>query len=182
MKSNGFWSFENFIYAVIFFSTFQDLCPSWSILQLFHNPNILHPSPSGCPKPSLQPQTSQFLGATSLCRISCIFSDWTQSKQPSAEDIYIYIYQLVYAACCVNQCLRGNRVPCLLRLLLFIFLICFIFILNRVTFLLSLFQFFPYSATVVTRFCPYVGHKYLLLCFSAACCAFPWTFMIGPYL
>jgi hypothetical protein len=87
--------------------------------------------------------------------------------------IYIYIYQLVYAACCVNQCLRGNRVPCLLRLLLFIFLICFIFILNRVTFLLSLFQFFPYSATVVTRFCPYVGHKYLLLCFSAACCAFP---------
>jgi hypothetical protein len=50
------------------------------------------------------------LGASSLLRIRCIFSDWTQSPQSSA--VYVLgVDMLVYAAWLVVQCLTDFRGP-----------------------------------------------------------------------
>jgi hypothetical protein len=52
----------------------------------------------------------------------------------------------------------------------------------RVALLLSFFQLFPNSTTVVTSFCPLVGCKYLHLTHSAACWVFQRAVMMGPFL
>ena len=123
--------------------------------------------------PLLHHQTSKLPGASSLSRVRCIFSDWTQTCQSSA----IYVLGTSYQLCMmpgwwssvweisgfqVNwDCCSSYRVTLLL---------------------LSFFQLFPKSTTGVSSFSPLVGYKYLHLILSAACWVFRRAVMIGPFL
>jgi len=53
-------------------------------------------------------QTSKLPGASSLLRVRCIFSDWTQTQESSAADDLEASSQLVYAAWLVVQCQRSR--------------------------------------------------------------------------
>ena len=75
------------IYVKLCF-TVQTLSPSWSMLQMFHILHVNLPSPRECPENVPHPhQTSPDSGTSSLFRVRCIFSDWTETQQPSA--IYV---------------------------------------------------------------------------------------------
>jgi hypothetical protein len=65
-------------------------------------------SPRGCPHPSPH-LTSKLPGASSLLRVRCIISEWTQTQQSSTVCVLGASYQLVYAACLVGKCLRDLR-------------------------------------------------------------------------
>jgi hypothetical protein len=53
-------------------------------------------------------QTSKLPGASSLLRVRCIFSEWTQIQQFSTVYVLGASYQLVYAAWLVVQCQRSQ--------------------------------------------------------------------------
>ena len=75
------------IYVKLCF-TVQTLSPSWSMLQMFHILHVNLPSPRECPENVPHPhQTSPDSGTSSLFRVRCIFSDWTDTQQSSA--IYV---------------------------------------------------------------------------------------------
>jgi hypothetical protein len=102
-------------------------------IRLFYTPYFIpSPSPSSyctishtsSPHPYLHvsvppppPQmTSKLPGSSSLLRVRCIISEWTQTWQSSAVCMLVASYQLVYADCLVFQCLRQLS-PDWLRLL-----------------------------------------------------------------
>jgi hypothetical protein len=61
------------------------------------------------PYTSTPRQASLFSGASSLSRVRCIFSHWGQTRPCSAIYVFRALYQLVYAAWLVAQCLRDLR-------------------------------------------------------------------------
>jgi hypothetical protein len=67
-------------------------------------------SPRGCPYSSPY-LTSKLPGASSLLRVRCIISEWTQTQKSSTVNVLGTSYQLVYAVCLVVQCLRDLRSP-----------------------------------------------------------------------
>jgi hypothetical protein len=140
---------------------------------LFHIP-YLHPthlSTRGCPHspPNL---TSVIPGDSSLLRVRCIISEWTQTQQSSTVCELGASYQLTYAVCLLVQCLRDLGIQinwdCLSS--------------YRITFLLSFFSAFPNSTTGVKCFSQLVECKYLHLTLAAACCVFQSAVILGPFL
>jgi hypothetical protein len=65
-------------------------------------------SPCGCPYPPLH-MTSKLPGASSLLRVRCIISKWTQTWTFATVCVLGASYQLVYAVCLVVQCLWDLR-------------------------------------------------------------------------
>jgi hypothetical protein len=102
-----FLSFLNLILFVIHFLHSIFHSPPLSI----HHPTSPHPTPSlqptpsprGCshPPPHL---TSKLSGASSLLRVKCFISEWTQTWKSTTICVLGASYQLVYAACFVVQC------------------------------------------------------------------------------
>jgi hypothetical protein len=97
----------------LFFYTPYFIPPSPpSILRLFHIPHLL---PTPClhvdvlhPSPHL---TSKLPGASSLLRVRCIISEWTQTQKSSTVCVLGASYQLVCVVCLVVQCLRDLGDP-----------------------------------------------------------------------
>ena len=102
---------------ILFFYT-PDFTHPTSTIQMFHIPYLLtNPlSPCECPHP-LPHLTSKLPEASSLLRVRCIISQWTQTLQYSTVCVLEAIYQQVYADSLVAQCLRDLKGPGLLRLL-----------------------------------------------------------------
>jgi hypothetical protein len=55
--------------------------------------------------------TSKLPGASSLLRVRCIISEWTNTQKSSTACVLEGSYQLVYAACLVIKCLRDLGGP-----------------------------------------------------------------------
>jgi hypothetical protein len=55
--------------------------------------------------------TSNLPGASSLLRVRCFISEWTQTWKSSTICMLGASYQLVCAVCLVVQCLRDLRSP-----------------------------------------------------------------------
>jgi hypothetical protein len=123
--------------------------------------------------PPLPPHlTSKLPGGSSLLRIRCIISEWTQTQKSSTVYVLGASYQLVYVVCLVVQCLRDLGDTDKLRLL----------------FLLQdrpspqLLSAFPNSTSGVSCFSPLIGCKYLHLTLSTVCWVFQRAVMIDPFL
>jgi hypothetical protein len=115
------WKPEYYIHFVLFvvvlffiFLHSRFYSPSPCTPQLLHIPYLL---PTPCfhedvptPNPPLY-LTSKLPGASSLLRVRCIISDWTQTQQSSTVYVLVAPYQLVYATCLVVQYLRDLRGP-----------------------------------------------------------------------
>ena len=69
------------------------------------SPPLSTPSPCGCPHP-LPHLTSKLPGASSLLRVRCIITKWTQTRKSSTVCVLGASYQLVHAVCLVVQCLK----------------------------------------------------------------------------
>ena len=144
------------IYLFIFNLFFMSSCypppglpSSHSSSKRMPPPHIhLPPTPVGLPIP----------WGLSLSRVRWGLYHWDQTRQSS--DVYVSgaSYQVVYAAWLVAQCLRDVRGPSSWDYWPF----------YGVALLLSFFQPFPNSDTVVLNFRPLVGCKYLLLSQAAA--------------
>ena len=156
--------FFNLILFLIYFlhSIFYSLTPSYRLTVPHPTPPLhLIPTPPGCPL-SLSYLTSKLSGASSLLRVRCIISEWTQTQKSSTVCVLGTSYQLGYAICLVVQCLRDLRVPNQLRLL----------VLLQDCPSPQLLSAFPNSTTGVRSFCPLVRCKYLHLTLLAACGSF----------
>jgi hypothetical protein len=102
------FSFINFILFLIYFYT------PYSIPRPAIHP-LSAPYPTPPPDPNLFPGewshspphlTSKFPGASSLLKVRCIVSEWTQTQKSSTICALGIAYQLVYAVCLVVHCLR----------------------------------------------------------------------------
>ena len=123
-----------------------------------HPPTVPHPIPPPCPlSPWGCPHlTSKFREASSLLRVRCIISEWTQTQQSSSVCVLGASYQLVHAACLVVQWLidLGGGVQ--------INWDCWFS--YRIALLLSFFQpWLIQQQGSVSCFCPLVGYRYLHL-------------------
>jgi hypothetical protein len=131
-----------------------------------------HPSPRECHPHPIPHLTSKLSGASSLLRVKCIISEWTQTQKSSTICILGASCQQEYAVCLVVQCWEISGVQinwdC-----------CSTY---RFSLLLSFFQSFPNSTIGVSSFCPLIGYKYLHLTLSAACWVFQRVVRIAPFL
>jgi hypothetical protein len=161
-----------YFYSLIFFYS-PDFIPL-----LVHPPTVSHPitPPSTphfekhVPTPPPPHKTSPLSENPGISRVRCIFSDWVQTRKSFAGYVFEVSYQPVCAAWLVAQCLRDPQVQVSWDL----------WSSYGVALLLSFFQLFSNSTTMVTSFCPLVECKYLYLTLSAACWTFQRIDMIGP--
>jgi hypothetical protein len=102
-------SFLSFSLSFFLFYFKFNFCIPYSIPQPpIHPLTAPHPTPPphstlpprGCPQPPPH-LNSKLLGTSSLLRVRCIISEWTQTRQSSAVSVLGASYQLVYAACLV---------------------------------------------------------------------------------
>jgi hypothetical protein len=118
--------------------------------------------------------TSKLSGASSLLRVTCINSEWTQTQTSS----------LLLDVCWgphISWCMLPGWWSSVWEISgVQINWDCWFY--YRVFLLLSFFQLFPISTTGVSYFCQLVWCKYLHLTLSAACWVFWRAMMIGPFL
>jgi hypothetical protein len=114
---------------------------------------------------------SKLPGATSLLKVTCIISEWTQTWQSTAVYVLEVSYQQLYAVCLVVQCLKDLRGPPRLKLV----------VLLQDHLSPQLLSAFPNWTTGVSCFFPLVVSKCLHLNLSADCCVFHRTVMIDPF-
>jgi hypothetical protein len=105
--------FYLFLNLFIFYTPYSIFHPSIHPPTAPHSTPPPHPTPSprGCPHPHPPHLTSKLSGASSLLRVRCIISEWTQIQQSSTVCVLGASYQLMYAVCLVVQCLRDLRGP-----------------------------------------------------------------------
>lgn len=96
------------IYSFFIFFNSADFIPLEFILQLFYIPHLhLQDDVSALPPH----QTTLIPVSPSLLRDRFIFSDWVQAQSSSPVYVVGALYQLIYAAWLVAQCLRIPRGP-----------------------------------------------------------------------
>jgi hypothetical protein len=89
-----------------FIFTLQILFPSWSTPWLFHIPHLLpcfHEDVLAHPSSPPPHHTSQLPETSSLLRVRCVFSDWTQTRQSSAQNYSLLLSFCLWARVSFND-------------------------------------------------------------------------------